>query len=227
MEFDTYDKAIPLWMAGGGLGDDTSRPVDMDRLSDVELLAAALQMERDDSSAHIAERVLKAADEGRTIDEELLVNAGIARMQARRLTAALTLCRRLECRGKDRVVRLDRPAAVHRELRHLATRTQERFIVLSLDGGLGLLGMEVVSLGTANSVMVHPRDVFASALERRATHLILAHNHPTGLLEPSDDDITMTRRMEKAGKLLGVNVLDHIVFDSEGWYSMVEHGILK
>lgn len=99
--------------------------------------------------------------------------------------------------------------------------------VLSLDGGLGLLGMEVVSLGTVNSVMVHPRDVFASALERRATHLILAHNHPTGLLEPSENDITMTRRMEKAGKLLGVNVLDHIVFDSDGWYSMVEHGILK
>lgn len=227
MEIDTYDKAIPLWMAGGGIPDDSSRPVDMDRLSDVELLAAALQMDRGERCARAAERVLKAADEGRTIDEELLVDAGLARMQARRLTAALTLCRRLGRRDKERVVRLNRPAEVHRELRHLATRTQERFIVLSLDGGLGLLGMEVVSLGTANSVMVHPRDVFASALERRATHLILAHNHPTGLLEPSEDDITMTRRVEKAGRLLGVNVLDHIVFDSDGWYSMVEHGILK
>jgi len=82
----------------------------------------------------------------------------------------------------------------------------------------------VVSVGLVNRALVHPREVFSDPIRERATAIVLAHNHPSGNLEPSTDDIEVTSRLRKAGLLLGIEILDHIIFCSEGYRSMYENG---
>ncbi len=107
-------------------------------------------------------------------------------------------------------------------IRHYGDRVQEHFLVLILNGALELLKVEVVSVGLVNKTLVHPREVFSTAISIRATSVIIAHNHPSGNLKPSKDDFETTKKISDAGKILGINVLDHIIFSSESYYSIKE-----
>ena len=89
-----------------------------------------------------------------------------------------------------------------------------------------MIGSRVVTIGLLNSSQIHPREVFADAIADRAASVILAHNHPSGVLEPSADDIAVTRQMVEAGNILGISVLDHIIIAKKGCLSFKEEGLM-
>lgn len=108
-----------------------------------------------------------------------------------------------------------------------ATRKQEEFIVVYLNGAHEIIGHKSVTKGLLNRTVVHPREVFREAIKRNCAAVILAHNHPSGSIEPSGEDKGVTEKLVKAGELLGIPVLDHIIVAKHGYYSMLEHDMLK
>ncbi len=140
---------------------------------------------------------------------------------------AATICACLEFGRRMTYTRrktLNDPYSIFECIRHYGSRQQEHFLCVVLNGAHELMGINVVSIGLVNKTLVHPREIFAEPLKERATAVVLAHNHPSGNLEPSDDDIATTLRIRKAGALLGIEVLDHIVFSEDSYRSMVESG---
>lgn len=103
----------------------------------------------------------------------------------------------------------------------------EELIVCCLDTKNQPISMSVVSIGSLNSSIVHPREVFKVAILSNAASIILFHNHPSGIADPSKEDISITTRLKEAGKLIGIELIDHIIIGSEGKYcSLKETGIL-
>jgi DNA repair protein RadC len=105
-------------------------------------------------------------------------------------------------------------------------QVRERFVVFWLDASNKVMGFEVVTEGTLNSSLVHPREVFRGAIVATAASVIVAHNHPSGNPEPSSEDIEITRQLVESGKTLGIPVHDHIIFGADGYTSLAERGII-
>jgi DNA repair protein RadC len=103
-------------------------------------------------------------------------------------------------------------------------RDKEHFIAIGLDARNKIKYAEVVSIGTANASLVHPREVFRRAIIYGVTSLIIGHNHPSGDTDPSDADLTVTNRLKDAGQLLGISLLDHVIVATSGYYSFKEGG---
>jgi DNA repair protein RadC len=99
---------------------------------------------------------------------------------------------------------------------------KEHFWVLMLDVRQQLKTLDLISLSILSAALVHPREIFRRAITQGCASIILAHNHPSGQPEPSADDLDITQRMEKAGEILGIEVLDHIIVASNGYYSFKE-----
>ena len=89
-----------------------------------------------------------------------------------------------------------------------------------------LIDRKVITIGILNQSLVHPREVYAYAVEKRCASIIVAHNHPSGILKPSNEDINITNRLKESAKILGIELLDHLIFTKEGFYSFQEEGIL-
>ena len=102
---------------------------------------------------------------------------------------------------------------------------REKFICIHLNIKNQIVSFEVVSTGSLTSSIVHPREVYKGAILSNAASVIFMHNHPSGDPEPSNDDIVITERLEKAGEILGINVLDHIIVARSGYYSFKENKI--
>jgi len=105
-------------------------------------------------------------------------------------------------------------------------RDVEQFIVLHLDTKNAIRTMQVVSTGTINASQVHPREVFRAAILNGASRVIVLHNHPSGDPKPSPEDIAMTARLKEAGKIIGINLLDHIIVGQNRYFSFADKGIL-
>lgn len=142
-------------------------------------------------------------------------------MDYRKMTKA-ELVTLLELR--DNPVVVTNPQTVFDYLKPYGKEQQENFLVLMLDSALQVKNVKVVSIGLVNRTVVHPREVFVPAIENRATAIIVAHNHPSGNLTPSEEDFEVTRALQNAGRILGIQVSDHVVFSSEDYHSMREHG---
>lgn len=121
---------------------------------------------------------------------------------------------------------LDGPALVWEYLHDVRCKPQEHFIVLYLDARDRLIYRETVSIGTLTASLVHPREVFSPAVERRAAAIIVAHNHPSGDSSPSSEDRQATRRLSQAGRLLGITLIDHVVVTKTGYFSFRGKGLL-
>ncbi len=115
------------------------------------------------------------------------------------------------------------PADVLPLIRHYADRKQEHFLCVSVNGAREVTHVRVVSIGLVNKSHVHPREVFADVIAERASAVIIAHNHPEGSLNPSEEDIAITESIRDAGKILGINLLDHIIFNRSDYYSFAEN----
>lgn len=105
-------------------------------------------------------------------------------------------------------------------------RMKEHFWGVYLNSRNNIIRIELVSLGTLNANLVHPRETFAPALESKASRLIVAHNHPSGDPEPSEDDLDITKRLVEAGKILGVELQDHIIISEKKFYSFKSNSLI-
>jgi DNA repair protein RadC len=154
--------------------------------------------------------------------EELIQTTGIGPAKATQIKAALELSRRLEADAseKPRPV-LRAPEDVVAEVRsQLKGKKKEHFLVLCLDTRNRLVDRKLVSMGSLDTSIVHPREVFKEAISSCAASVIFAHNHPSGDPEPSKEDIELSKRLAKAGEIVGIDVLDHIVVCDEGFVSL-------
>lgn len=155
--------------------------------------------------------------------EEIQTVPGLGRAKASAIGAALELGRR-RCRSKGRVI--SSPGDIFREIRHFASREQELLLVVPLNGAHEAMETIVATMGLLNRTIVHPREVFSEAIRRRAAAIAIAHNHPSGNVDPSEEDKDVTKRLVKAGEILGVKVLDHVIFTNEKYFSFLEHGLM-
>lgn len=110
--------------------------------------------------------------------------------------------------------------------RSLLKSDREKFICMHLNIKNQIISFEVVSTGSLTSSLVHPREVYKGAILSNSASVIFMHNHPSGDPEPSTDDMEITKRLEKAGNILGINVLDHIIVASGGFYSFRQHNLI-
>lgn len=108
----------------------------------------------------------------------------------------------------------------------LANSDREKFLCLHLDQKHAVVSYEVVSVGSLNSSVVHPREVFKAAILANSSSIVLCHNHPSGDPRPSADDICLTQRLVEAGELLGISVVDHVVFGRDDFSSLRAEGYL-
>ncbi len=192
-------------------------------LSDQELLAILLGSgSRGEDVMRVAARILAALDGGRVEPQtvELQKIKGVGPAKAAIIAAALEFARR---RIRPEGVTVTEPPSVLPLIRHYADRKQEHFLCISLSGAKEVLATRVVSIGLVDQTPVHPREVFADPIVDRAAAIIVAHNHPGGSLTPSEQDLAMTRRLAAAGNTLGIELLDHIIFNTRGYYSLKEH----
>jgi len=170
----------------------------------------------------VAKRILKILDSG---DEkpnlkELQKIEGVGPAKATLIAAALEFARR---RIRPEGLKISFPPDVLPLIRHYADRKQEHFICISVNGANEVITSRVVSVGLVNKTQVHPREVFADPITDRASAIIVAHNHPSGSLNPSKEDIEITKQLKSAGETLGIKLLDHIIFNHKGYYSFLDH----
>ncbi|TRZ88413.1 MAG: DNA repair protein RadC [Methanosarcinales archaeon] len=171
----------------------------------------------------LAGKLVKVVDEkGLELHPDDLVKFnGIGDAKATLILAAIEFARR---RIKPEGTKIETPADVLPLIRHYADRKQEHFISTSINGANEVMNIRVVSIGLVDSTSVHPREVFADAMTDRASGVIVAHNHPAGSLEPSAWDVEVTKQLKAAGEVVGVALLDHIIFNRTGYYSFLESG---
>jgi len=131
---------------------------------------------------------------------------------------------------KDKAIEATNPQPVAAILQEwLATvddtdRLKEHFFVVLLDARMRVKLVDVVSVGTLNASLVHPREVFIRAITAAANSIIIAHNHPSDMREPSDADLSITRRLKETGAIIGIDLVDHLILTTSGYYSFVENG---
>ncbi|MFW5712538.1 MAG: RadC family protein [Spirochaetia bacterium] len=197
------------------------------RLSDLELATLIIGSGiKGNSVEKIAAALMHMLDQ--TTEPVVEVNAfraipGIGTAKATQLCAALEYARR-RLRPAENRIRF--PQDLLPVIRHYADRQREHFLSISLNGAHEVISVRVVSIGSVNRTIVHPREVFCEPLQDRATAVLVAHNHPSGNVDPSDEDREITVRLRQAGETLGINLLDHIIFTQNSYYSFLEHGVL-
>ena len=158
-------------------------------------------------------------------NESELVSLGVPRPARRRLLACAEIARRYQPKAlvPDPVTT---PAQALAYLGRLRSGCRETLAVLLLDVRLSLLAVDVVATGTVAHVSVEPREVFAPAVAASASSVVLAHNHPSGDPQPSAQDVDFTRAMVEAGRILGIDVLDHLIVCTRSYYSFRRAGRL-
>jgi DNA repair protein RadC len=195
-------------------------------LSDQELLAVLIGKGTPGMDVlTLAAKLARVIDE-KGLDvkaEDLSQFAGVGTAKATLILAAIEFARR---RIKPEGAKIITPADLLPHIRHYADRKQEHFLCASINGANEILNIRVVSIGLIDRSPVHPREVFADAIADRASAVIVAHNHPSGGLEPSPSDIAITAQLKAAGEVVGIELLDHIIFNRSGYFSFLEAGRL-
>jgi DNA repair protein RadC len=201
-------------------------------LGDNELLALVLGSgSRDSDSLKLANRVLERAGglQGltRSTVGDLRQVSGVGAVRAAQVLAAVELGRRTLVRGGSDRVRMHTPGEIAAHLLPLyGAAPIEQFGVALLDSRHRLMRIRLLSIGSVDSTVVHPREVFKEAAFGSAAHVVLFHNHPSGDPTPSQDDIELTSRMLKAGDIMGIEVLDHLILADQRYYSFWEAGFV-
>jgi DNA repair protein RadC len=195
-------------------------------LSDFELLEVMVGSGNNHTDvSQVARQLLKSFRKGTdNLTYEALVELrGISAGQASKILAGLEIARRHLVRDvqplksqQDLVARLD----------DIRSRQQEHFIALSLDGGQRLIAQRTITIGTLDTVLAHPREVFSDPIVDRAASIVVAHNHPSGEAKPSTKDIMLTQQLAAAGQLLGIPLRDHLILTRTEVYSFRQHHLL-
>ncbi len=161
--------------------------------------------------------------------EELSRIKGIGIAKATQLKAVFELGKRQELERETNYESYDirDPQGVVRAVRGtIKDKAKEHFKLILLNTRNKIIGLSTVSIGTLNASLVHPREVFKDAIRHSASSVVVAHNHPSGNPEPSEEDIKITRRLVESGKILGIEVLDHIIIGKDAFISLKTKGLL-
>ena len=190
-------------------------------LTDIELLQAVIGSGgKDNDFKQIAKNlnaaIQKIGVEALTIDDVKAIK-GIGDAKATVVFAALEFWRRRLT--KQIAPLIDSPEKAAAQLHFIRNKKQEYFVLLTLDGARRLINNRTITIGTLMSSLVHPREVFSPALEDRAASIIIAHNHPSGMLDISEHDREVTKRIKLAGELIGINLDDHIIVAGDEFVS--------
>jgi len=195
-----------------------------------ELLAVILRTGiKGKNTLQLANDILKKYGDRKLLEvpyRELKNIKGVGPTKAAQLLAAIELGRRLFKEKMKEEVSINCLEDVLREVDCIRENKKENFMALYLDARNKLIYKETVSIGTINANLVHPREVFEPAVRNLAAQVVLAHNHPSGNPEPSEDDLEITKRLTEAGKILGVEVIDHIIITKTGFTSFKEKKLL-
>jgi len=199
-------------------------------LSHVELLAVILGTgTRKEHVLKIAEKLVRR--HGIAAMQTLAVrdwvgNPGVGEARACRLAALFELARRAEKAGSREAPRIAAPADVYAHVRDLGRAKREHLVGLYLDSQNHLLARETISIGSLNTTRTHPREILQPAIVHLALGFILVHNHPSGTLAVSADDIEFTRAIGRAGEMMGIPLYDHIIVSKAGYVSLKEKGLV-
>jgi len=202
-------------------------------LTNAELLAIVLQSgSREDTAVGLGHKIINMFDHGLeglsdVTLEELKQVKGVGTAKACQITAAVELGKRVNRCEKKILGQMNSPKKVAdfflSEMKHL---NKEKFIVVFLNTKHMITSYEVISIGSLNASIVHPREVFNRAIKKSAAFIILVHNHPSGNPRPSEEDKVVTDRLKQVGIVVGIKVLDHIIVSSEGYYSFKEMDLI-
>jgi DNA repair protein RadC len=196
-------------------------------LSDHELLAILLNTGiRGKNVTVLARELLERLDQDKDIPPvtEITRLCGLGISKACAVVAMLEYGRR---RWGACGIRIRHPQDIFTLVRHNADRKQERFMCISLNGAHEVLSIRVVTVGLVNRTIVHPREVFADVILDRAAAVVVAHNHPSGWLNPSAEDDEITARLKASAEILGLRLLDHLIFSEAAWFSYRQSGRMR
>jgi len=199
-----------------------------EKLSNSELLAILLRSgKKGENVVELANKILKRFRSDKlsylTFDE-LKDYPGLGPAKACEIVACFELGKRL-LKGKKARIYL-KPKEVWEELKDIRNNKKEHFVIFYLDSRNQEIKREIISIGSLNANLVHPREVFEPAVRNLAAQIILAHNHPSGDTEPSEEDLTITKRLVEAGKIMGIEVVDHIIVAKNGFFSFKEKNLI-
>jgi DNA repair protein RadC len=155
--------------------------------------------------------------------ESLLEIKGLGKAKASQVFAVLELGKRLNNENKPSILSATDVWNFCADIRGLQ---REHFVAFYLDTQNCLIERQTISIGTLNSSLVHPREVFEPALSFHAASIIVAHNHPSGDIEPSSEDMEVTKKLVEAGKIIGIDVVDHIILGKSSYLSFQQKGLL-
>ena len=205
-------------------------------LTDSELLAVLLRTgTRGENALQLADKILHPVFSQKGVlnlhqwtYEQLMQIKGIGKVKAIQILCLAELSRRLAKATAQEGLNFSNPASIARyymeDLRHA---NQEQMKLLLLNTKSRLIGETDISMGTVNSAVISPRELFVEALQKNAVSIVLLHNHPSGDPTPSKEDVLITRRIQEAGRLIGVELLDHIVIGDNCYVSLREKGLVR
>lgn len=198
-------------------------------LGDSELLAIILRTgTRKENVVNLCQRILSQYNLkqlSQTNLTQLMEIHGIKESKAAQIAACFEIARRLEAFNEEAKPVIHSPDDVYRRIYPgLREQKKEMFIELCLDTKNQVIKEDIISIGSLNANIVHPREVFKTALTESAAHIIVAHNHPSGDPAPSKEDIEITKKLVETGKIMGIEVLDHIIIGDGRHFSMKEAG---
>ena len=199
-----------------------------EKLSNSELLAILLRSgSKGVNVVELSKKILaKFSGNGlaKASIEELKNTFGLGKAKACEIMACFELGKRL-LQDKKSCLILS-PKEVWEELKDIRDNKKEHFVIFFLDSRNQEIKREIISVGSLNANLVHPREVFEPAIRYLASHIIIAHNHPSGDTEPSQEDFEITKRLSEAGKILGIEIIDHVIVAKDKFLSFKEKNLI-
>ncbi|MFJ7933531.1 DNA repair protein RadC [Sporosarcina sp. NPDC096371] len=201
-------------------------------LSNQELIAILLRTgTKEESVLVLANRILSSFDKIQDLKdatiEELMSVKGVGKAKAVQLLAAAEIGKRLYRKHSDGRYTIRSPEdAASYLMTDMSSLSQEHFVVLFLNVKNEVLHKQTIFIGSLNSSIVHPREIFREAVKRSAASIVVAHNHPSGNPSPSPEDIEVTKRLIEAGLVMGIETLDHIIIGDHKFISLKEKGYM-
>lgn len=206
-----------------------------ENLSLQELLAIILGRGiKDEPVTNISQKLLSKFGSLKTISEasieSLKTIRGLGLVKACQLRSCFELSRRLNNaveKSCGKKTNHSSPDSIYRHIRSkIFNYHKEHLLVVSLDNGNKIIGIDTVAVGTLNSNLIHPRETFDNAIKHHASQIIICHNHPSGELTPSEEDKKATKNLVNAGKILGIPVIDHLIITENGFFSFLKNKLI-
>jgi len=198
-------------------------------LSEVDLIALLLGSGRKGQNVlSLARTIIKEISLHKLTSasfQELKQIPGIGSTKASQLVACFELGKRLLIHKKTLLILS--PKEVWEQMVDIRDHKKEYFVSFFLDIGNQIIKREIISIGSLNASIVHPRELFEPAIRNFASQIIISHNHPSDKVMPSGEDISVTKRLIEAGKIIGIAVVDHVIVSKSGYLSMKEKGMIK